>query len=479
MWTRGNLIPIDSFKGKDFFLVRHQCHVCRSMNCIKFYENSYWFWMKHYDFIIEHKEILFCSCDGKDYLDLKISTHEREYLKIEIAPERTNFSNPNNFDQIEYSLDESDDDDSLEYLLELDLEEFDDVPVLLKSGIVEFNKKEYQFNPNDIKIDFVYQSVSAMIDFYKNRELILEPSKEAKDWNREKQSQFIESVILGLPTTPLYFDEYTYYRRVVIDGNNRMYAMVRFLEDEHFVLEGLAFLKQFNGYNFKELPAELQRQFRLYKMPVYIFLQGMAAELKYTIASRLDENPPAIEKHSIYNLLKQGEVYEFITNLSRHLYLRNEEFSRNFKKEGSLWDYTALFLSFYINGTDEYNSNLGDFISKCYSNFHYLSSNQRTKIELDFKFVYSVIDDLLIENARNRENISWNKNNFLILSCCLAKLDDRQQNIILSNFREFSSQLHKHLSHPFFEIRSSRKFLAKPEFDLKINQLSQFLNLFL
>jgi hypothetical protein len=77
--------------------------------------------------------------------------------------------------------------------------------------------------------------------------------KDLKSWNPKEKSQFIESLILGIPTQPIWCEETASGDYIVIEGSERLKALVDFVRDE-YPLSGLKIRKEYIGLHFNRLP---------------------------------------------------------------------------------------------------------------------------------------------------------------------------------------------------------------------------------
>jgi Protein of unknown function DUF262 len=88
-------------------------------------------------------------------------------------------------------------------------------------------------NPNYIKIDNDSQSV--------------------RYWNDVKKSQLIESFIVNFPVMPVVLCKRSYHTYEVIDGKQRLKAIVDFYSNQ-LVLSGLEVKTELNGCTYATLP---------------------------------------------------------------------------------------------------------------------------------------------------------------------------------------------------------------------------------
>ncbi len=77
------------------------------------------------------------------------------------------------------------------------------------------------------------------------------------EWDTESKSHLIESLIANIPIIPIVLYESNYGEYDVIDGNQRIRAIVDFYNNK-FELTGVEFMPELNGYNYQRLPYEVK-----------------------------------------------------------------------------------------------------------------------------------------------------------------------------------------------------------------------------
>jgi hypothetical protein len=78
-------------------------------------------------------------------------------------------------------------------------------------------------------------------------------------WNDDQKSQFIESLIIGLPIPFMFFYQTHEGRMEIVDGSQRMRAMRAFVK-EGLRLRDLVLLPELNGFRFADLLTERQNK---------------------------------------------------------------------------------------------------------------------------------------------------------------------------------------------------------------------------
>jgi hypothetical protein len=80
-------------------------------------------------------------------------------------------------------------------------------------------------------------------------------------WTNVLASRLIESILLNVPIPPCYLSQNENFELDVIDGQQRLYSIYRYLNNQ-FALTGLEVFTDFNGSRFHSLPSRVQRQLK-------------------------------------------------------------------------------------------------------------------------------------------------------------------------------------------------------------------------
>lgn len=110
--------------------------------------------------------------------------------------------------------------------------------------------------------DLVVKSLIHQIDA---KTIFLKPLNERPHfqrryvWNDELASRLIKSILLNVPIPPCYLSQNEAFELDVIDGQQRLYTIYRFLKNQ-FKLKNLEVIVEINNLQFHELSPKLQRQ---------------------------------------------------------------------------------------------------------------------------------------------------------------------------------------------------------------------------
>lgn len=84
-------------------------------------------------------------------------------------------------------------------------------------------------------------------------------TQSSKGWDDVKKSKLIESFIINFPVLPIVLYEKSYHIYEVIDGKQRLKAIVDFYSNQ-LVLSGLEVKRELNGCTYATLPANVKTE---------------------------------------------------------------------------------------------------------------------------------------------------------------------------------------------------------------------------
>jgi Protein of unknown function DUF262 len=145
----------------------------------------------------------------------------------------------------------------------------------------------------------------------------LNPDFQRRDrWDQEKQSRFIESIIMNVPIPPVFLGEDEYGSYVVLDGRQRLTAIKEFLNNT-FKLTSLKVWEDLNGQNFNDLQKEkLDRAITRRFVPAVVILKESSSQVKYDVFDRLNTGGVIAEPMEIRNAVFQGGFNKTIRQLA-------------------------------------------------------------------------------------------------------------------------------------------------------------------
>jgi len=184
-------------------------------------------------------------------------------------------------------------------------------------------------------------SFNELYDMYTDGELVISPDYQRLfRWEEEKQSRFIESLILEMPVPPIFVIEVNDGIYELIDGLQRVSSYLHFRgEDlgeaatEPLILCGCDIIPELNGLSFEFLPKPLQIKIKRSFVRMEVIKKESEPSLKYHMFKRLNTGGELLSAQEIRNCtvrLLDSKALDFIDACSK-----NEDFRTVIAKIGT------------------------------------------------------------------------------------------------------------------------------------------------
>ena len=152
-------------------------------------------------------------------------------------------------------------------------------------------------------------SFNELYDMYKNKELTISPDYQRLfRWEEEKQSRFVESLILEMPVPPIFVIETDDGVYELIDGLQRISSYLHFrgerlgeTNDDFLELQGCDIVKDLNGLTFDNLPKALQIKIKRSFVRMEVIKKESEISLKYHMFKRLNTGGEILSAQEIRN----------------------------------------------------------------------------------------------------------------------------------------------------------------------------------
>ncbi len=265
-------------------------------------------------------------------------------------------------------------------------------------------------------------SFNELSDMYDNDELVVNPDYQRLfRWSEEKQSRFIESLILELPLPPIFVLEYENGIYELIDGLQRISSYLHFrgiLKDsdgllyDPLKLKGCDIVNELDGLLYDELPPALKIRLRRNFTRVEVIRPESDPRLRYYMFKRLNTGGERLSEQEIRNCtirLLDNKFNDFIIRMSN-----NENFkicmSKLPKKQKDKKFDQGYVLRFFAlkNYGDKYTHDVEPFLNKY---MEAVSDPKRTDVTFNydkeitiFEKTFSILRHTLGEYSFSRLN---------------------------------------------------------------------------
>lgn len=132
-------------------------------------------------------------------------------------------------------------------------------------------------------------------------------------WSEERQSKFIESVLIGLPIPYIFVADVSKGegRLEIVDGSQRIRTLAAFLNDE-LELGGLKKLRKMNGFKFSDLPVSRQRRFKRRTIRLIELTEQADEDVRRDIFERINTGSDVLNDMEVRWGIKEGPLLYFI-----------------------------------------------------------------------------------------------------------------------------------------------------------------------
>jgi hypothetical protein len=244
--------------------------------------------------------------------------------------------------------------------------------------------------------------ISALHARYRAGDLNLEPLfQRRKVWDHTKSSKLIESLILEVPLPIFYFAEGPDGEQEVIDGQQRLTACFRFLDNE-YPLKGLEALPHLNGKYFKELDRPTQRLVQDSSIRQILFRKESDPNLRFEIFERLNTGAVPLNDQELRNCIYRGPHNDLLISLSEdkdYQWLMGFKGPQNRMKDV---EYVLRFAAFYHSTYLNYRPPMKRFLNEDMQKFRNASKQEQEKLRSAFKTAVALVRSLLGEHAFHR-----------------------------------------------------------------------------
>lgn len=341
------------------------------------------------------------------------------------------------------------------------------------------------FNPNEIDVYISTVNLGSLIDQLENDEIDLQPDfqRVTDVWDNVKKSRLIESILLGLPLPSFYFSEDPVSQKLsIIDGLQRICAIRDFvLEKENpLKLEGLQFLKNFEGFTFSQLARPEVKRIKSLKITMNTLRKGTPLDVKYIIFQRVNTAGVPLTPQEMRHALNQGPAAIFIKELAD---MESFKKATNYSVESKRMqdrDFVNRFIAFYI-GYQDYMGDLDMFLNDKMGELNKMTSEQRDDIRVSFDKAMKCCYEIFKNDAfRKKYSVTdkrkpISKSVYDTLSVNIAWLSDEEQLVLLKNAEAFKTGMIRLFNDERFNFSISTGTGQKYNVDLRFTMVKSLI----
>lgn len=285
--------------------------------------------------------------------------------------------------------------------------------------------------------------ISALYDHYKSGDLILDPIfQRRRVWDDTRASRLIESVLLEVPLPVFYLAESQDGSEEVIDGQQRLSAFFRFLDNE-YPLRSLRAMQKLDGARYKDLDKPVQRKIRDYAVRTITFKKESDENLRFEVFERLNTGAVPLNAQELRNCVYRGPYNDLLIELSHNVdYMRLMGLTAPERRMRDV-EFVLRFAAFYHATYLKYRPSMARFLNDDMRHFQSISSDEAERVRKAFKNSVALVWSLLGENAFKRfyrgdeknRNGRWEERKFnaSLFDILMYSLADSDKNVVMAN----------------------------------------------
>ncbi len=187
-------------------------------------------------------------------------------------------------------------------------------------------EKEINDARNSLSTDRLDMTFGEIISMYERDEIIINPDfQRLFRWNNDRQTKFIESLLLGIPIPPIFVAEIPGTGQwELIDGLQRVSTVISFFgkleympEKNDWILSEGGLIKGFSGYSCIDLPLKYQLNIRRSVCRIEIIKWNSKVDMRYEIFNRLNTLGEQLSEQELRNCIFRPNSDKFNSFLKK------------------------------------------------------------------------------------------------------------------------------------------------------------------
>lgn len=302
--------------------------------------------------------------------------------------------------------------------------------------------------PDDLIAYNELRSCADLYRMYKQGILVIQPEFQREEvWRKTDQTRFIDSLIKQLPIPSMCFSvDYKTQKWQVIDGLQRMSAIIRFFEEENWKLSNLPDIDpKISGKQVKDFLNPASELYLYYTrienltLPITVlrcdYSKKNHTNYLFTIFHRLNTGGIKLNNQEIRNCIYNGSFNQRLKQMDEYPAWINLNKEQGRKKHRFITIEIILrFFAFYDEHT-KYNGKLTDFLNNYMGKHRNLDESKLDEKEKIFKQTVDIINENITELSK-RKSIAVLESVMFGIASNLSKIKSMKREEISSLFNK-------------------------------------------
>ncbi len=261
---------------------------------------------------------------------------------------------------------------------------------------VEKERKLVSFDSYDL-------SVRQLMEMFQSNELFVPPEYQRQFvWGADRESELVESVMLGIPVPNLFMATNKDATWEVVDGVQRLSSIAHFIgtnvllqnvkRENPLKITGLRKLSGMNGMTFNELPKTMQLQFMTRPLRLTVLNDKSDLDVRFDLFERLNTGGISLTNQEIRNCVFRGPFNDDLreladdTNFKKSIHLKPQD------KENGMREELILRFFAFLENYSEFDHSVKGFLNE------FMKSKSKDSLSASSKKLFKTTFILLHEN---------------------------------------------------------------------------------
>lgn len=208
----------------------------------------------------------------------------------------------------------------------------------------------------DFAISTIYEKLSGT-----QKSMFIPEFQRRYVWTKAQASRLIESLIIQCPIPVIYLSQERDERLSVIDGNQRLQSIRKFMNNE-FELTGLTAYPELDGLRYEELDPRFQRHIQNRTLRCIVIMKDTHPQVKFDVFERLNTGAVELSAQELRHGLYHGSFVVWLGSTAKGEDWRELVHAGN-NKRMKAEEYLARFLALHFN-LENYQKPLANFLNE-------------------------------------------------------------------------------------------------------------------
>ncbi len=206
-------------------------------------------------------------------------------------------------------------------------------------------------------------TVELLVQKFEAGDFFVPSYQRAFVWNKDRQSKFIESVLLGLPIPFMFMADTPDGRLEIVDGAQRLNTLTEFMANR-LRLSALDVLTDLKGCLYADVPPAQQRKFKNRTLRMIVLSDKTTADAKFNIFERINTGSDSLKSSEVRRGAYSGPFYDFVDECAGKTdFMMLCPISDKLARRGERQELVLRFFA-YADRYDEFKHDVAKFLNR-------------------------------------------------------------------------------------------------------------------